>query len=219
MAGGAGSGESPTKRRTRKAIVEAAAGLLARGITPSMGEVADAAEVSRRTVYLYFPTLEQLLVDASLEAVTRATMTAALEEGPEVGAAADVEARVERAVRAFQALSAETEPYGRTILRRSLEPGGVAASEAPTPGAGDGPRRGYRRVEWLERALEPVRARLEGSGYERLVSALAMVAGWEALIVLRDVRGASAAEAAAISGWAARALVRAAQTEAEAAGS
>lgn len=51
------------------------------------------------------------------------------------------------------------------------------------------------------------------------MSALAMVAGWEALIVLRDVRGASAAEAAAISGWAARALVRAAQAEAEAAGS
>src|SRR5512142_2969618 len=66
MAGGSAASESPTKRRTRKAIVDATAALLARGITPSMGEVADAAEVSRRTVYLYFSTLEQLLVDASL---------------------------------------------------------------------------------------------------------------------------------------------------------
>src|SRR2546425_800752 len=48
------------RRRTRKAIVAAAAELLKAGETPSVGQVAEAADVSRRTVYQYFPTVEQL---------------------------------------------------------------------------------------------------------------------------------------------------------------
>src|SRR5690348_18271986 len=55
------------RRRTRKTIVDAAARLIAAGQTPSMSDVALAADVSRRTVYLYFPTLEQLLIDRSEE--------------------------------------------------------------------------------------------------------------------------------------------------------
>jgi hypothetical protein len=39
------------------------------------------------------------------------------------------------------------------------------------------------------RAIEPLRDNLDDSGFERLVSALAIVIGWEALIVLQDLRG------------------------------
>src|ERR1051325_3197559 len=60
------AGRPAQRLRTRKAIVAAAADLLARGATPSVGAVASAAEVSRRTGYMYFPPLEQLLIDASL---------------------------------------------------------------------------------------------------------------------------------------------------------
>jgi len=35
-------------------------GLLQDGPAPSMAQIAEAADVSRRTIYLYFPTLEQL---------------------------------------------------------------------------------------------------------------------------------------------------------------
>src|SRR5919199_4225027 len=53
------------RRRTRAAIVDAARTLVAEGRTPSVDEVAAAAEVSRRTIYLHFPTLDQLLLDAT----------------------------------------------------------------------------------------------------------------------------------------------------------
>ena len=55
--GSASRGQRPAqRRRTRKAIVDAAMTLIAQGKTPSVADVAAAADVSRRTVYLYFPT-------------------------------------------------------------------------------------------------------------------------------------------------------------------
>ena len=54
------AGRFRQRRRTRAAIVAATAELVQAGATPSVGEIADAADVSRRTVYTYFPTLEQL---------------------------------------------------------------------------------------------------------------------------------------------------------------
>src|ERR1700761_9609489 len=53
------------KARTRQAIADAAARLFAeRGYEQvSVGEVADAAEVSEQTVYNYFQTKEQLATD------------------------------------------------------------------------------------------------------------------------------------------------------------
>ena len=47
--------------RTRRSLLDAAARLIRAGHTPTTTEVADAAGVSRRTAYRYFPTQEQLL--------------------------------------------------------------------------------------------------------------------------------------------------------------
>ena len=60
------------RRRTRKAIVDATIALLARGTTPSVTDVAAAADVSRRTIYLYFPKFDQLLLDATIGALSQA---------------------------------------------------------------------------------------------------------------------------------------------------
>jgi AcrR family transcriptional regulator len=40
--------------------------LLSAGGTPTVADIAEAADVSRRTVYMYFPTLQHLLIDAAL---------------------------------------------------------------------------------------------------------------------------------------------------------
>jgi AcrR family transcriptional regulator len=191
----AGVGRERQRRRTRKAIVGAAAELLERGRDPSVAEVADAADVSRRTVYLYFPTLEHLLADAAL-AAARATVE------PRFELHGDVTERVEGLVRAVQQGFAETEALGRTIIRLT-----VGASGAQSPGAA--PRRGYRRVEWIERALEPLRDTLPPDRFERLVSALTLLIGWESMIVLQDTRALTAAEAEEVCVWAARALLAA----------
>lgn len=194
----AGVKRDAQRRRTRKAIVEAAARLLADGRTPSIAEVAEVADVSRRTVYMYFATLEHLLADAALEA-TRARIE------PTVKLTGDPVHRVDALVRALTRDALEIEHLGRTIIRHTIE-------AAPRED-GDGPRRGYRRVEWIELALEPIRGQVGPKSFERLVSALTLAIGWEAMIVLRDVRGLSAKEIEDVAAWTARSLVSAALAE------
>jgi len=196
-------GRAAQKRRTRKAIVAAAADLLAKGQTPSINDVAAAADVSRRTIYMYFPTTQQLLIDAALASLTRHTVGAALDS---LGDSDDVERRVEIMTRAVQGNFASTEQQGRTLLRLTLD----APHDKPRP---DQPLRGYRRIEWIERALEPIRAKVGPDQFERLVSALAMVIGWESLIVAKDIRALDLKEAEDVSAWAAKALVRATLSE------
>jgi AcrR family transcriptional regulator len=189
------------RRRTRKAIVDAAMKLLAEDETPSVADVAEAADVSRRTVYLYFPTFEQLLLDATLGLIAES----ALDETIAAGDDEDPEARVERVVRTLQQSAAETERLGRSLIRLTVD------SDGSEPGV---PTRGYRRVQWLEEALAPVRDRLDEPAFERLVSALSLLVGWEPLVVLGDVRGLDATGAEEVSAWAALALLRAALDDA-----
>jgi AcrR family transcriptional regulator len=193
-------GRSRQRRRTRAAIVAAASRLLAEGATPSMADIADAADVSRRTMYLYFPTLEQLLIDATLGALSQHAVDAAIEAADTGG---DTDARVAAMIGALASLSNETLPLGRSLIRLTVE-----GRDAPAPGL---PRRGYRRVTWIEQAIEPLRQRLTPDQFERLVSGLAMVVGWEALIVLQDLRGLPADDQRDTTLWAARALIAAAR--------
>jgi AcrR family transcriptional regulator len=198
------------KRRTRKAIVDAAIALLARGETPTVNDVATAADVSRRTVYLYFPSFDQLLLDATIGALSQASVDRAIDQPGDDG-----EARVEHLVRALHHVSPEVERLGRSLIRLTVESNSAPVEKGM-------PRRGYRRIEWIESALGPLRDRLDPHRWSQLVGGLAMVIGWEALIVQRDVCGLSATEGEALSVWAANALVKAAldeQREASASGS
>ena len=198
-----GPGRVAQRRRTRAAIVEAATRLLADDRTPSVDEVAAAADVSRRTVYMYFPTLDQLLLDAAAGALSATEMDAAMAAAP---TSDDPAARVEALVRTSTRLAPTTLPLGRKIIRLTVD--------APATPDGPAPRRGYRRVDWIERALEPLRGELPEEDLERLVSALCLVVGWEAHIVLRDVRGLGPDAEQDVLAWAARALVEAARREA-----
>jgi AcrR family transcriptional regulator len=194
----AGQGREAQRRRTRRAIVDAATALLAAGRSPSVDEIAAAAEVSRRTVYLHFPTYDQLVLDATLGALTAA-------EGPltESWDAADpAPDRVAGLVDAVLDKAPETLPLGRQIVRLTV--------------AADGPPRGQRRLRWIEAALEPTRAELTAEQYGRLSAALAVLIGFESMIAMRDVVGADAATEARTIGWAARVLVDAMRAEAEA---
>ena len=198
------TGRPAQRRRTRSAIVAAAAELLGQGKTPSVAEVAEAADVSRRTVYMYFPTLEHLFLDATLGSLaSTAAIGASIDEH---ASDEEIEARVERLARVIQRGAAETEQQGRTLLRLTVQGANDGEPRAP---------RGYRRVEWVEGILAPLRSRVDRRRFERLVSALVMVLGWEALIIQRDMRGLDPREGEALSAWAARALVKATLAEAE----
>ena len=153
---------------------------------------------------MYFPTIEQLLIDAALLSITRDTVEKALDS---VDGSDDAEHRVEVMARAVQKNFASTEQQGRTLLRLTVDVG-------PRERSSDQPLRGYRRIEWIERALAPLRGKLDNKRFERLVSALAMVIGWESLIVARDIRALSLGDAEEVSAWAARTLVKATLDEA-----
>ena len=65
------------KRRTRKDLLQAGARLLKQGRRPSLEEVAEEALVSRATAYRYFPGVDALLVEASLDTVVPGSRTRA----------------------------------------------------------------------------------------------------------------------------------------------
>ena len=194
-------GRIAQRRRTRNAIVAAAKQLISEGVTPSIDDVAAAADVSRRTIYLYFPTVDQLLLDATAGLLSEATVDAAVHSDRHGD---DVRARVDELVLAFVRAAPDTLALGRRIIKLTVD--------APPE---EGARRGYRRVEWIEQAVQPIRDRLTEQHYERLVSALSVVLGWEAMIVLRDVRGLDATREEEVLRWAARMLVEAALREAD----
>ncbi len=191
------------KGRTRTALLAAAVRLLTSGAQPTVAEVADAASVSRRTAYRYFPSQEQLLAEAALEGV-RGIMVQAIEGERGTGRdVADIEGRLDRAVQAMQRSAAGNEQLLRTMIRLT-----VTAPAAPSGADATVPKRGYRRIEWIALALAPVKKKLGKKRYERLVSALATCMGIEALIVLRDLRGLSEVDAEEVSRWSARTLLR-----------
>jgi AcrR family transcriptional regulator len=192
-------GRAAQRRRTRRAIVEATSRLLAAGADPSINDIAAAADVSRRTIYTYFPTLDQLLLDATLGA-----MNVDVEAAIDASGEPDVRARIATLVAVLSDGMADSLPLGRKLIKLTVD----------APSADDGPRRGYRRIDWIERALEPIRPQLSPNRFERLVSALSVVIGWEAFIVLFDVRGLSADQARETLTGAAITLVDAALAQA-----
>jgi len=205
------------KRRTRAAILAAAVELLEQGRSPTVAEVADAALVSRATAYRYFPTQEYLLFEAALE-TTRSDIDRELEENtlPE-----DPEARLEMLIDALQKRIIDKEAAFRTMLSLSLEqfPGEEVVVEGEHY-RGESPLplrlRGGGRVRWIKKALAPVEGRLEEQTFRRLVAALSLCMGIEALVVLRDVCALEPSEAEEVLRWAARTLLRSSLAEAHA---
>src|SRR6266849_379612 len=104
-----------------------------------------------------------------------------------------VEARLDALVRTMYAELQATEPLMRAMIRltvdRSRNERTTATAEAEPP------KRGYRRIDWIELALAPVHTQLDESSFERLVSGLALCIGIEAFLVLRDIRGLDLAAA------------------------
>ena len=192
------TGRPAQRRRTRSAIIAATMRLLSEGRTPTIDEIATAADVARRTVYMHFPTLDQLILDASMGAMAGSEVEAEFEPD------ADAADRVDTIIETLYSHAEEWLPLGRRMV--------ALTAAAPST---DGPRRGQRRVDWIERAVEPLRDRLSDEQRDRLVSSLCIVLGWEAMIVLQDIRGHARQREREVNSWAAQALVRAMLEEAD----
>lgn len=183
--------------RTRKDLLTAAARLMKEGRKPSLDDVAEAALVSRATAYRYFPNIEALLVEASLDIV--------VPDGSELfvgDPSKDPEDRIDRAEAAMHRATFENEPAIRLTLQSSLVRDAAGSDGVPV--------RQNRRTPLIEAALAPARDRFDDETYARLRAALAIIFGSESMVVFRDVLGLDEKTARDVKSWAVRALVRAA---------
>ena len=151
--------------------------------------------MSRRTIYTHFPTLDQLLLDAAAGA-----MSIDVHGALATVSDADAQTRIRVLISAIADGLTQTLPIGRKLIKLTVD----------APAASGGPKRGYRRVGWIEQALQPIQAQLGRRRFDELVSALSCLIGWEAFIVLTDVRGLTPGQARAIITTSALALIDAA---------
>jgi AcrR family transcriptional regulator len=192
------AGRPNQRRRTRKDLLDAAARLMKQGRKPSLEDVAEAALVSRATAYRYFPSIEALMIEATLDVAAPNT------DDVFKGAAADPLARVEKVDAAFEAMMSANEAGLRMMLAQSLQ-------RSLTEEGGKLPKRQNRRTPLIEAALAPYKKEFTPAELQTLSRALALIIGTEALIVFKDVLQVSDAEARKVRRWAIRALVEAAK--------
>lgn len=185
------------RRRTRKDLLEAAARLIREGRTPTLDEVAEAALVSRATAYRYFPGLDALLLEASLDVEVPDAETVFAAGGPE-----GLEQRLLAVDTALHAMIAANEPALRAMLVHALQ-------QRPT---GDVPARQNRRTPLIQAATAPFRNTMDPRDADMLEKAMALIVGTEAVLVFKDVLRIDDDEAARVRAWAIRALARAAQS-------
>ncbi len=178
-------------------MLETAIQLMQRGFTPSVSDVAEAAEVSRATAYRYFP---------SQSALVKAVVGEGL--GPILQWSSDLDDGEARVVDLFETSFpriSEFEATFRAALKLSLDH--WAQQKAGTLGDEPPLKRGYR-IALLREATEPLQSLLPPYEYERLIQGLALLFGVEALVIMNDFFGIESDRAQDVPTWAARALIR-----------
>ncbi|MEQ8935020.1 MAG: TetR/AcrR family transcriptional regulator [Amphiplicatus sp.] len=193
------AGRSNQKRRTRKALLEAAGRLMREDRKPSLEEVAEEALVSRATAYRYFPTVEALLAEAALD-IASPTSRAVFHGAPD-----DPVERALRVSAAFDEMSYANEASLRLMLASALE--------RSVTGGDDAPLRQNRRTPMIEEALKPYYKEFRPADLKKLIKALALFIGTESMIVFKDVLQTDENDARAVKRWAIRALVDAARKQ------
>lgn len=190
------AGLTNQKRRTRKDLLQAATRLIREGRTPTLEEVAEEALVSRATIYRYFPSIEQLLLEASFDVATPDPESLFRGLPPD-----DAMARLAKVDTALHDMSLAHEGTLRLVLAHFLQNAGQEGI----------PPRQNRRSPLIEAALAPAAAEFTPAALDRLAKALALVIGPEAMIVVKDVLQLEDAEGREVKQWAIRALVDAAR--------
>lgn len=187
------------RRRTRKDLLQAAVRLMKEGKTPTLEAVAEAALVSRATVYRYFSSVDELLAEAPLDIAV---------PGPDDLFNDDTDAdpivRLERVDDAIDEAIAANEASLRLMIAHSLQ-------RRLKAGEDDVPARQNRRSPLIEAALRPSRRQFKPATFDTLSKALALVIGTEAMIVFKDVLQVDDAQARKIKRWVIRSLVDAAR--------
>lgn len=195
--------ERGPKARTRRLMLAAATRLMQSGVVPSVTDVAEAADVSRATAYRYFPSqaaLVHAVVDEALGPILDWTSSSS-----------DARERVRSLLSTSIPRIEAFEATFRAALKHALDQWAIrnAGGELQEP-----PFTRGHRIDLLRQALAPLAASQEIT--DRLVKALSLLFGIEALVILKDIWGVDGEEARDVVLWAADRLVSSAFVESDA---
>ncbi len=177
------SGRSAQRERTRKAILDGARRLMKEGKPVTVAAAADVHGISKATAYRYFSDAAMMVAEAGLDvAVARYEAV--------ISGADDLHSRLMAINLYFFDLAIEHEAGFRRFVGMTLE--------AWKPGdARKGRRRGARRIAMYWQALAQGDEGLSPARQKRLVRALAIATGSEAMIASLDIVGSDVATARA----------------------
>ncbi|MBP2485045.1 TetR/AcrR family transcriptional regulator [Rhizobium leguminosarum] len=185
------------KRRTRVELLRAAREIIEKGGHPSVAEVADLAGISRATAYRYFSTPDEIIREAVLDGVADVIKIPPARN--DMGDA-EVGHRLDDLVSQIFKMVIDNEGVFRALL------GSSAVGQAQV-------RRGGRRIAWLKEAMSPLQATMPPKNFQRLVHALSLAVGIEALVVMRDICELEPQEAEKVLRWTAKTLLAGAMAE------
>jgi len=195
-------GRTKQKQRTRIALLDAAADLSRRGVSPSIAQIAEAANISPATAYRYFPNTHSLWTDVAVRRISADDLTADLPD--------DVVGRVEIVIGRMARLQFADEALWREAVR-AMQERWLAQQELEVNERV--PVRGTIRRDALTVALQPLGATLGATELVRVTQALMFLCGSEALIVARDALDLEEEAAVDVMCWSARAIITAAIEE------
>ncbi|MCX5496010.1 TetR/AcrR family transcriptional regulator [Kaistia dalseonensis] len=195
--------EKGPRGRMKRLMLDTAIRLMQQGGSPSVSEVAEAAQVSRATAYRYFPS-QAAMIQAAVDDALGPVLDWTTVERDAEKRVADLFGFAYHRMQAFEATH-------RAALLLALDQ--WQRRQAGT--LGDEPRvvRGNRKG-LLKAAVEPLAAEIGRPATDRVTQALSLLFGIEAIIILKDIWGLSAKEAEDVASWAAKALIKTAVEEA-----
>jgi AcrR family transcriptional regulator len=195
--------EKGPRGRMKRLMLDTAIRLMQSGGSPSVSEVAEAAQVSRATAYRYFPSQAAMIQAAVDDALGPILDWSSGEADPEKRVA-ELFGFAYHRMQAYEATH-------RAALLLALDQ--WQRRQAGTLGVEPRVVRGNRRG-LLKAAVDPLSDAIGKEATDRVTQALSLLFGIEAIIILKDIWGLDAKEAEHVASWAASALIRTALEEA-----
>jgi AcrR family transcriptional regulator len=174
------------KLLTRTAILQAAKKLMTRNKKISLEDVADKANVSRATIYRYFPEIELLMTEASLD-VHHLSPDELLEKIRTM----PMNKRIFFIQKYYNQLAQDHEILFRRYLSAALLASVTSKKKV----------RGARRIESLKKATVPFKKELTNKQYENLINISSILMGIDSFITAKDVCGLDTDQAKSTLEW------------------
>ena len=174
------------KIKTRTRILNAAKSLMSKNRNTSLEEVAHKAKVSRATIYRYFPKLDLLCTEASLD-IHYQSPEALVEKVKDM----TLEMRIFYIQNYYNQLAQDHELIFRRYLSSVLNESIVSKKKI----------RGARRVDTMKLILDSFKKEMSMKELQSLKNIASILMGIDALIVAKDVCGLSNKEANETLKW------------------